>query len=845
MSSSSVRELVIIPPCHYKLFYPEEAPKTQVSPICLVSIGAIDHPTLLLLAGENYSITLKCPADDVSLKGEDTKLYFLEQAPNSIELMPSSVGYSRLFRKIFECIQESPFQSHCSIEDLKMNLRIRLYKEHKALDTDKSDISITPTPLSPRLTPPTTPQKRLAGSANERPLKQSNSRAQLLVQAAQSSKASSSLFSSSSSTPRSTISNPISSPSKKFITEIKTETLSSPLGIRSPPRSRPLVRPPVTPMDTSSNGLLSDFGITIQSKTSGFIHSRNNCFLNSILSAICSLPAFRESLKIDYGKVGNSTDFELLSRIFDIITSFSQLRVKEISTDSVRSFLGKFKPEFSSGSQCDAHELLVTVLTLLDSEIRKKFNHIVNPGPIKSINDPFLSSLSHSCVATTFDFSFEEDLLCNSCAKIDHNVSVAREIQVLPGQGHSIEKMIDSVLNQNVERNCQYPGCLGSGAQLKVKFKSIPRILIVTLKRFDESGRKTCVPVDFSGSKLIDLSRFCSSSVLPILEISERLNRNLPIESIIEKAKPDITPLLPSPTHRLPGGGPHNYHQDRDRRHHHDDGWKGKRGGHHRRPFRTDRRSDKPKYQESSHFTRVYATPGKHKLPEEKNKECLSLLDELDRDDEEMFGNDSFDFSRPHFADRAIEKTEDIEQLYQRAPDVKKNRLQRALEPEKYDAPMYEPQEEEEEEVKRRWGGGKSKVEDVSPVVETKPPGLALVDPRAQARGAHSVPSVVEQKFETSYPQVPPQATPQVETTPSPRPPPRSLPPHYSLLAIVCHIGSALSGHYLTFINHGRKWVKYDDLIDVEDVDEGQVFKVASEHAYICFYQHSSFPTVN
>ncbi|CAJ1053094.1 ubiquitin carboxyl-terminal hydrolase 37-like isoform X1 [Xyrichtys novacula] len=159
---------------------------------------------------------------------------------------------------------------------------------------------------------------------------------------------------------------------------------------------------------------------------------------------------------------------------------FMALRDVHLSTDRqtkgrlLQSFKKAFsdqEPQFRDDQQKDAHEFLTTVLNQISS-------------PASSLTETAArNSRTYTCpVEDNMAFKMKSTRTCKSCGDQSRRTEEFTNLSLNLVPGSTVENMIEDYLTETeLEYKCS---CGGNTSRMRVEFETMPRVLILHLKRF-------------------------------------------------------------------------------------------------------------------------------------------------------------------------------------------------------------------------------------------------------------------------------------------------------------------------------------------------------------------------
>ena len=274
--------------------------------------------------------------------------------------------------------------------------------------------------------------------------------------------------------------------------------LSAPIDYRTPKDPRPLfnsqlqVKSVYRPKNTREefrNSFSSpiekyhDFEKLPSSANDGFANLGNTCYVNAILQALINLPTFKESLIFNVPILPEYQ--KSLHFLFASVVRRKDSQ-KIVSPGDLIDFIRKASSKFETDTQQDADEFLRIILDKLQDEY----------GALKENRDGNADNSEADCpVGDTFEFEIERELTCVQCGHTLKNVAKYRDLPLFFQKDTlALSKSMDirSLLSfffkpSKVSYACEK--CPGKSANVEQRILSLPRILMIQLKRFDVDQR--------------------------------------------------------------------------------------------------------------------------------------------------------------------------------------------------------------------------------------------------------------------------------------------------------------------------------------------------------------------
>ncbi|KAJ3587069.1 hypothetical protein NHX12_013459, partial [Muraenolepis orangiensis] len=213
-------------------------------------------------------------------------------------------------------------------------------------------------------------------------------------------------------------------------------------------------------------------------KTLGLPNIGNSCFLNSALQCLYSLPSFSGDIRRQEAlwSPQRGTSLNLLRDLGELHKSRKGQRSykdKRGLLRSIKSSLAEFNEEYNDYSEQDAHEFLLLLFMKLKTEAETL--------------QWASSSPSYVCPVQNFEFRLQCVRTCSSCGdkvfqEEKHN-NLSLDLHPLLTGGLELYFKAS-------ELECTCWRCSGRQATVVRHFLTLPRVLVLHLKRFHRDGRR-------------------------------------------------------------------------------------------------------------------------------------------------------------------------------------------------------------------------------------------------------------------------------------------------------------------------------------------------------------------
>ncbi|KAH0610851.1 uncharacterized protein H6S33_011278 [Morchella sextelata] len=232
-------------------------------------------------------------------------------------------------------------------------------------------------------------------------------------------------------------------------------------------------------------------------KTKGFHNRANDCYRNSVLQLICSIPELEEEIAKHNSDKCRITSCvccflgELIAEHHYESTSRSRSKTNEVLR-GINSRLGKVLPkQFKSMRQEDATEYLHAILHTCKDQLNKRIKDVAEKGK----KTPKEEDLKNNPIDKTFDASFPSVLTCPKCGHRSFNRTDLPSLMLLPsirpsenrqGNAISVKELLDDHFKpERVDATCEK--CkFSSGKKFtkQVEVERLPRVLVLNVVRW-------------------------------------------------------------------------------------------------------------------------------------------------------------------------------------------------------------------------------------------------------------------------------------------------------------------------------------------------------------------------
>nr|XP_024659085.1 ubiquitin carboxyl-terminal hydrolase 29-like [Maylandia zebra] len=205
----------------------------------------------------------------------------------------------------------------------------------------------------------------------------------------------------------------------------------------------------------------------------GFPNIGNTCYMNSCLQSLLNIEEFIRDIRRQEVLWSTDPEAQLLRRLIDVrdCHESTDYGLKDHHLRAFKKAFSNQAPEYTGSAQKDAHEFL----TLFLDEVKRLAPHLERNAA--------LLGQSYACpVEDHHIFKMENMRTCKSCGHQSSQQEDFTSLSLDLVPERSIINMLETYLKeQEIEFRCD---CGGTASELKSSFDTLPRVLILHLKRF-------------------------------------------------------------------------------------------------------------------------------------------------------------------------------------------------------------------------------------------------------------------------------------------------------------------------------------------------------------------------
>ncbi|CAH1790003.1 unnamed protein product [Owenia fusiformis] len=229
----------------------------------------------------------------------------------------------------------------------------------------------------------------------------------------------------------------------------------------------------------------------------GFSNIGNTCYMNAILQALSSLESFTKDLSTGYKTHSRTLDnSSLYSTVAHLFAAQKKLGLsterRKGLLSNVKQAITKSAKRFSGYAQHDAHEFLGQLIDQLKEDCLRLEQS--TPSPSVKLSSPPESSHHPNPTTDNFEFQIEHTIKCLKCGEQVFKAETFHDLSVdLPRRSGDKQWSLQDALerffqSEDLEYKCEE--CKATQARVSHNFLTLPRILILHLKRYNYNSIK-------------------------------------------------------------------------------------------------------------------------------------------------------------------------------------------------------------------------------------------------------------------------------------------------------------------------------------------------------------------
>ncbi|XP_074495529.1 ubiquitin carboxyl-terminal hydrolase 46-like isoform X2 [Sebastes fasciatus] len=197
-----------------------------------------------------------------------------------------------------------------------------------------------------------------------------------------------------------------------------------------------------------------------------------NCYMISTLQSLLTLEDFMGDISRMENIWSSAPKAQMIKRLMEIRDARTSTngQIKIAALDSFKAAVSACAPEFGNNQQKDAHEFLTTVL-----------DQVRSLAPLLKRKAAVLVRTYTCPVEHHMMFKMENIRTCKSCRSQSKRLEEFTSLSLDLVPGGCVEEMLQKSLETELEFKCK---CGGKTSVLKSSFATLPKVLILHLKRF-------------------------------------------------------------------------------------------------------------------------------------------------------------------------------------------------------------------------------------------------------------------------------------------------------------------------------------------------------------------------
>lgn len=255
----------------------------------------------------------------------------------------------------------------------------------------------------------------------------------------------------------------------------------------------------------------------------GLLNLGNTCYLNSTLQCLMHIPDLQE-----YFIGSQPSVYEKQSKYFpnrsnvmkEFADQFNKLMLvlndksdnRPIHPMSFRRILSVFKPVFKTSQQQDAHECMILILDKLHESLKMQVAINITGNIITTTDERkkyafeqyklYLSNNGYSEINKIFYGQFESTITCEKCNNTTFNYDPYCSLEIeIPKNANTVYDCLDNYCFKELLEGTDMYKCEKCENKVEatkiLKIWTVPKILIIQLKRFNYDLRKKNQHIQF------------------------------------------------------------------------------------------------------------------------------------------------------------------------------------------------------------------------------------------------------------------------------------------------------------------------------------------------------------
>ena len=260
------------------------------------------------------------------------------------------------------------------------------------------------------------------------------------------------------------------------------------------------------------------------------------CYLNSALQCLMHVPELQQYF------IGSSpSDYEQQHKYFpqrsnvmkefgnqfqNLMKVLNDSDTRPVRPMSFRRILSVFKPIFRTSQQQDAHECLILIIEKLHESLKMQVAINISGAPRTKIEErkegafrqykKYLSNSGYSEINKVFCGQFDSTITCSQCSNKSFNYDPYSSLEIeIPKNANTLYNCLDNYCFEEVLKGEDLYNCRNCKTKVQatkiLKLWTVPKVLIIQLKRFNQQLQKNNTHIEFP--KLLNMTKYITHPV--------------------------------------------------------------------------------------------------------------------------------------------------------------------------------------------------------------------------------------------------------------------------------------------------------------------------------------------